>query len=156
MGFHCERLGPQECQQVSVDFILKRSCEAVRCTRIVYFLRALDESWLILSAASLTGTIWSSSPCMTRVGTSIFLRSSVKSVSAEGLDTFVGVLEAGLHAPEPELIQFPARPWPLACWRRRTRGPGPCRIASDPWLGPNACRQTLPSAGPPDWWRTSA
>ena len=30
---------------------------------------------------SLIGTIWSSSPCMTSVGTSNFLRSSVKSVS---------------------------------------------------------------------------
>src|SRR6266571_40424 len=32
-------------------------------------------------AESLTGTIWSSSPCRTRVGTSNFWRSSVKSVS---------------------------------------------------------------------------
>src|SRR5882724_7633579 len=36
-------------------------------------------------AESFTGTIWSSSPCMTRVGTSIFLRSSVKSVSEKAL-----------------------------------------------------------------------
>jgi hypothetical protein len=32
-----------------------------------------------------TGTIWSSSPCMTSVGTSIVLRSSVKSVSEKAL-----------------------------------------------------------------------
>ena len=34
-----------------------------------------------------------------------FLRSSVKSVSDKGLDAVVGVLQAGLHAPEPELIE---------------------------------------------------
>src|SRR5262249_15979944 len=56
-------------------------------------------------AESLTRTIWSSSPCMTRVGMSNFLRSSVKSVSDKGLDAVVGVLQAGLHAPEPELIE---------------------------------------------------
>ena len=39
-----ERSGPQESQQVSVDLILKCGCEAVRCTRIVDFLRTLDES----------------------------------------------------------------------------------------------------------------
>ena len=38
------RLGPQEGQQVGVDLILKRGCEAVRCARIVDFRRAPDES----------------------------------------------------------------------------------------------------------------
>jgi hypothetical protein len=37
-------LGPQEGQQISVDPILMRSREAMRCARIVDFLRALDES----------------------------------------------------------------------------------------------------------------
>ena len=36
-------------------------------------------------AASAMGTIWSSSPCMTRTGTSMALRSSVKSVSEKAL-----------------------------------------------------------------------
>ncbi len=36
-------------------------------------------------ALSSIGTIWSSSPCMTKVGTSIALRSSVKSVSEKAL-----------------------------------------------------------------------
>ena len=39
-----QSLGSKEGQQVSVDLILKRGCEAVRCARIVDFLRALDES----------------------------------------------------------------------------------------------------------------
>lgn len=44
IGVPLQRLGPRECQQVRVDLILKHGCEAVRCTRIVDFLRALDES----------------------------------------------------------------------------------------------------------------
>src|ERR1035438_5351512 len=43
----------------------------------VALLTSFDEA----RAAAPTGTIWSSSPCMMRVGTSNFLRSSVKSVS---------------------------------------------------------------------------
>src|SRR5262249_60571340 len=85
-------------------------------------------------AESLTGTIWSSSPCSTSVGTSNFLRSAVKSVSEnaltlsyaffalehagrseERLDALIRVLRSGLHAPEPELVEdalgdFGARP----------------------------------------------
>jgi hypothetical protein len=38
------RLGLQERQQVGVDLILMRGCKAVRCTRIVDFLCAPDES----------------------------------------------------------------------------------------------------------------
>ena len=43
----------------------------------VPFLSNLMDS----SAESAIGTTWSSSPCITRVGTSIIVRSSVKSVS---------------------------------------------------------------------------
>src|SRR5512132_3301565 len=39
----------------------------------------------VFLAEFFTGTIWSSSPCRTRVGTLIFLRSSVKSVSENAL-----------------------------------------------------------------------
>src|SRR5512132_3003749 len=47
----------------------------------------------------------------------------------ERLDALVSVLEAGPHAPEPELIQRPLRdPSRPACWRHRTWEPGPCRI----------------------------
>jgi hypothetical protein len=41
---------------------------------------------------------------MTRVGTSNWLSVLGEIGLGEGLDTFVGVLETGLHAPEPELI----------------------------------------------------
>jgi hypothetical protein len=43
------RLGFQKGQQVGVDPILKRGCEAVRCARIIDFLRALDEPGRFLS-----------------------------------------------------------------------------------------------------------
>ena len=51
----------------------------------------------------------------------------------ERLDAFVGVLETGLHAPKPELIQRPLRdlgPRPVGAIERGS--PGPCRIASGP------------------------
>jgi hypothetical protein len=52
----------------------------------------------------LIGTIWSSPPCTISVGTSIFFKSSVKSVSENALDAVVGVLVAGHHALHPEGI----------------------------------------------------
>ena len=61
-----------------------RGGEAVRQARIVDFHSPLI-SFADFFAESLTGTIWSSSPCMTRVGISNFLRSSVKSVSEKAL-----------------------------------------------------------------------
>ena len=42
-------------------------------------------SLAVCSAEAPIGTIWSSSPCMTSVGTSNFFRSSVKSVSENAL-----------------------------------------------------------------------
>jgi hypothetical protein len=100
-----QRLRSQEGQQVSVDLILKRGCEAVRCTRIVDFLRAPDKSGrfhrrvldgndlVILAVHDKSRDI-----DLLKVLSEIGLR--------EGLDAFVGVLEAGLHAPKPELIQY--------------------------------------------------
>src|SRR6266446_907855 len=64
---------PQKCRQVGVDLIRVRGGETVWQARIINFLRPLDEL-ADFFAESLTGTIWSSSPCMTRVGTSNFLR----------------------------------------------------------------------------------
>ena len=49
------------------------------------------------------GTIWSSSPCMIRVGTSNFFRSSVKSVSENALMQS-RTLEAGHHSLKPERV----------------------------------------------------
>src|SRR5215467_2747596 len=57
------------------------------------------------NAESAMGTIWSSSPCSTSVGTSNFFRSSVKSVSENAYDCVKAFSETGLHAPGPELIE---------------------------------------------------
>jgi hypothetical protein len=98
-------LGPQERQQISIHLILMRSRDAVRCTWIVDFLRALDESGrlrcrvldrddlVVLAVHDQSRDI-----DLLEVLGEIGLR--------EGLDALVGVLEAGLHAPEPELIQY--------------------------------------------------
>ena len=70
---------------ISFDLIRVRDGETVRQARIINFLRPPLMSRADFFAESLTGTSWSSSPCMTRVGTSNFLRSSVKSVSENAL-----------------------------------------------------------------------
>src|SRR6266513_2356300 len=97
-------LGPQEGQQVGVDLILMRGREAVRCAWIVDFLRALDEPGRFLRRV-LDGydlvvlTVHDQ-------GRDIELLEVLGEISlGEGLDAFIGVLEAGLHAPDPELIQ---------------------------------------------------
>jgi hypothetical protein len=98
-------LGPQEGQQISIHLILMRSRDSVRRTWIVDFLRALDESGrlrcrvldrddlVVLAVHDQSRDI-----DLLEVLGEIGLR--------EGLDALVGVLEAGLHAPEPELIQY--------------------------------------------------
>ena len=54
---------------------------ALQPTLSVAFFTIFDDS----SAEAAIGTIWSSSPCRISVGTSIFLRSSVRSVSENAL-----------------------------------------------------------------------
>src|SRR4029453_19391608 len=61
--------------------VVHMPCVAPWETLRVPFLMIFEES----SAESPIGTIWSSSPWSTRVGTSIFLRSSVRSVSEKAL-----------------------------------------------------------------------
>ena len=73
-------LFPDECEQIVINLILMRGRDAVRGARVIDLLRALDRR-ADFSAESFAGTIWSSSPRKTNVGTSNFLRSSVKSVS---------------------------------------------------------------------------
>ena len=150
------RLGFQEGQQVGVELILMGCSEAVRCARIVDFLRALDELGRFLSRILDGNDLVVLT--MHDQGWDIELLEVLGEISLrEGLDAFVGVLEASLHAPEPELIQDSLGdlgPLPISAVERVW--PSPCRIASDPWLGSNASHQTLPSAGPPDWWLTSA
>src|SRR4029077_10997276 len=61
--------------------VVHRPCGAPLTTLSFAFLMIFAES----RAESAIGTIWSSSPCRTSVGTSIFLRSSVRSVSENAL-----------------------------------------------------------------------
>jgi hypothetical protein len=101
-------LGPKEGQQVSVDLILMRSRDAVRCTRIVDFLRALDESGR-LPRRVLDGNDLVVFAVQDQ-SRDIDLLEVLGEISLrEGLDALVRVLEASLHAPEPELIQYPLR-----------------------------------------------
>lgn len=98
------RLGPQEGQQISVDLILMRSREAVRCTWIVDFLRAPDESGgldrRVLDGNNLVVI------AVHNQGRDIDLLEVLGEIGLrEGLDALVRILEASLHAPEPELIQ---------------------------------------------------
>src|SRR5262249_878338 len=61
--------------------VVHMPCGAPLYTTSLAFLTILDES----SAESAIGTIWSSSPCSINVGTSMRLRSSVRSVSENAL-----------------------------------------------------------------------
>ena len=71
---------PQKFQQVGVDLICIRGGEPMRQAWVKISLAPLMSLTDFLPEISM-GTIWSSSPCMTSVGTSNFLRSSWKSVS---------------------------------------------------------------------------
>ena len=94
---------------------------------------------------------------MTRVGTSNLLEVLGEIGLGEGLDAFVGVLEAGLHAPKPELIQRALGdlgPRPVGAVEQ-------CRqvlveLRAVLRRGRSAGCRTPPSAGPPDWPRSSA
>src|SRR5207247_9999884 len=62
-------------------WVVHMPCDAPLYTLSVAFLMIFAES----SAESAIGTIWSSAPCRIKVGTSNFLRSSVRSVSEKAL-----------------------------------------------------------------------
>src|SRR5829696_309277 len=101
-------LGPKEGQQVSVDLILLRSRDAVRCTRIVDFLRAPDESGR-LPRRVLDGNDLVVFAVQDQ-SRDIDLLEVLGEISLrEGLDALVRVFEASLHAPVPELIQYTLR-----------------------------------------------
>src|SRR5262245_18039660 len=81
-----------------------RGREAVRRAWIVYFLSALDEPGRFLRRV-LDGNDLVVLTVHDQ-GRDIDLLEVLGEVAlGEGLDAFVGVLEASLHAPEPELIQ---------------------------------------------------
>jgi hypothetical protein len=99
------RLGFQEGQEVCVDLILKRGREAVRRARIVDFLRIFDEPGRFLSCVLDGNDLVVLT--MHDQGWDIELLEVLCEISLrEGFDAFKCVLQAGLHAPEPELIQY--------------------------------------------------
>ncbi len=81
-----------------------RGREAVRRARIIDFLRALDEPGRFLRRV-LDGNDLVVLTVHDQ-GRDVELLEVLGEIGlGEGLDAFIGVLEAGLHAPEPELIQ---------------------------------------------------
>src|SRR6185312_5694280 len=103
-GLAAPGLGPQEGQQIGVDLILERRRQAVRRARIVEFLCAVDEPRRlhrrVLDGHDLVVL------AVHDQGRDIELLEVLSEVGlGERLDAVVGVLEAALHAPEPELIQ---------------------------------------------------
>ena len=73
-----------EGEDVLVELGLVVAVDAVRGTGVDLEGAVLDELGG-RSAAAAIGTIWSSSPCARKIGTSSALRSSVKSVSENAL-----------------------------------------------------------------------
>ena len=99
-----ERRALQEGEQVGVDLILVRGRDAVRRARVVDFLRALDEP------RRLAGRVVDGDDlvvlAMHDQRRHVELLEILGEVGLrEGLDALVGVLEAGLHAPRPKLVQ---------------------------------------------------
>ena len=76
----------------------------MRRARIVDFLRAFDEPGRLLSRVFDGNDLVVLT--MHNQGWDIELLEVFGEIGlGEGLDTFISVLEAGLHAPKPELIQ---------------------------------------------------
>src|SRR5882724_6624539 len=96
-----EELAPEEGQQVGVDLILMRGREAVRRARIVDFLGALDEPGRFLRRV-LDGNDLIVLTVHDQGWDIELLEVPGEIGLGECLDALVGVLEAGLHAPEPE------------------------------------------------------
>src|SRR4026208_1698789 len=93
-----------EGEQLGVDLILVRGGDTVRCTRIVHVLRALDELRRLLSRVLHRNDLVVLA--MKYQSRYIKLLEVLGEVGlGEGFDTFVGVLQTGLHAPSPELIE---------------------------------------------------
>jgi hypothetical protein len=76
-------LALNEAQDVRVNHI-RMSCRHAVWESLVHLERGMVDQ-LGGKAESAMGTIWSSSPCWIRTGTSIFFKSSLKSVSEKAL-----------------------------------------------------------------------
>jgi len=94
---------PNEGKQIFVHLVLVGRAHAVRRALVDLELCTLDDLDDSIAEAPI-GTIWSSSPCRIKVGTSNFLRSSVVSVSEKHRDAEVTGRHAGHHAPQPERV----------------------------------------------------
>ena len=81
---HRPALLRDEVEDVLVELGLVVAVDAVRRARVDLQGAVLDQLDRLLAAAAI-GTIWSSSPCAMKIGTSSALRSSVKSVSENAL-----------------------------------------------------------------------
>src|SRR5688500_13949850 len=95
-----------EGEQVRVHLILERRGKAVRRARVVDLLRAPDES------GRLPGGVLDRNDLVVLAvkdqSRDIELPEILGEIGlGEGLDALVGVLQAGLHAPGPELVQDP-------------------------------------------------
>src|SRR5215472_4161412 len=76
----------------------------MRCSWIVDFLRAFDESSRLLSCVLDGNNLVVLT--MHNQGWDIELLEVFGEIGlGEGLDAFIGILETSLHAPKPELIQ---------------------------------------------------
>lgn len=97
-------LSAEEGQQVVVDLILECVGQTVRCTGVVDLLHVLDE------ASRFTGGVVDGDDLVV-----LTVQEECRNVDLlevlgevglrERLDALVGVLEADLHTPQPELIQ---------------------------------------------------
>jgi hypothetical protein len=108
-------LALEERQQFGVDLILMRGCNAVRCTRVVDVLRALDEAGRLHRRVSH----WHDLVILPMENQRRYielLEFLCEIGLGEGLDAFVGVLKSGLHTPDPELVEQALRDlgtWPV-------------------------------------------
>src|SRR5215472_7231471 len=97
-------LAPEEGQQVGVELVLKCGGEAVRRTRVVDLLRAVDEP------GGFPGRVLDGNDLVVLAvqdqSRDIELMEVLGEIGlGEGLDAVVGVVQPGLHAPQPELVQ---------------------------------------------------
>src|SRR5215831_20299636 len=93
-----------ESEQLGVDLILMRGGDAVRRAREVDVLRALDESGRLLSRVLRRNDLIVLA--VEHEGRHVELLQVLGEIGfGERLDALVGVLQAGLHAPAPELIE---------------------------------------------------
>src|SRR5262245_60744483 len=139
------------------DLVLVRGREAVRRAGVVNFLGALDEPGRFLRRVLDRSDLVVLS-VQNQSRDVEFLEVLGEVGLGKRLDALIGVLRAGLHAPEPELIESALgdlRSGPVGA----VEGDGQILVVlgstgTGPWRHPHESGQTLPSAGPLDWLAT--